>query len=165
MRLLYPVTGVVLSVHPNDPVMAVQEGYALGPGGTEDHRYQVLFMPKGNVVSAFWRDLGLASEYRMDVDGESYAAPPYHQIVLMEHSVAECQHMAEQGRMDDFAIKLLHEQVNESDLFAKYQMLIEQDMNLVRNRSSFGQYVSVQRNGYSAVGAREQEVRLHGQRS
>ena len=163
MRLMFPTTGILFSVDENAPVTAVQEGYALGPHGTEQHRYQVLLVPQGNVVSAFWSDLGPAEGYLMHVDGKAYQAPPYFQVVLSEHSVAECRYMAEEGRMDDFAIRLLHEQVNESDLFARYQQLIEEDLRLVKNRSSFGPHARIERNGYSAYGARRQQEVLRGQ--
>lgn len=162
MHLMAPaLDGVLLTVNENDPVYATQEGYAhdalLG-----ERRFQVLLMPGGslNHLAAFWTDLGPASDFLMDEDGEKYLAPPYLQPVLLEHTVGECIYMAEHARMDDFAAKLLHTQVKESTLFEQYRRLIEEDMNLVKNRSSFGPYARVERNGYSRVAARQQQERL-----
>lgn len=159
LRLLYPAQGVVFSVRRGDPVVAVQEAYGLNRDGTGDHRYQILFMPNGNTVTAFWTDLGPAEDFKMQVDGETYQAPPYFQLVLMEHDVAECLHMAEQGRTDSFAVQLLHTQVNESDLFARYQQLIEEDFAIYANRSVFGPGGVTQRNGFSRLAAREQGLK------
>ena len=162
LRLMYPARGgVLLSVDENDRVYAQQESYGPSSDGTGDHRYQAMLMPHGNDIAAFWTDLGPATDFLMDGgDGQKYQAPPYLQPVLLEHTVGECRHMAELGRMDDYAAKLLHTQVNESDLFARYAMLIEQDMNLVRNRSTFGRYQRIERNGYSRYGAQVQQERV-----
>lgn len=163
MRLVYPAKGGFLfTVDEDEPVYFLQEGYALNPAGTDDHRYQVLLMPRGNVIATFWWDLGPAEDFLMVVDGESYRAPPYQQPILLEHKVAECRHMAEAGRMDDFSVQLLHSQVNESTLFEEYARLIEEDMYLVRNRSTFGPGGHIQRNGYSPTGARRQQEILNG---
>lgn len=150
----------LLACDENDPVTFLQEGYGLGPGGTEDHRYQVIFIPAGNQIAVFWTDLGLATDFYMEVDGQRYLAPPYQHLVLSEHDVAECRFYAERDRMDDFAIQLLHTQVNESTLFADYARLIEEDIRIVANRSSFGAYQRTQRNGYSRYGAEEQARKL-----
>lgn len=159
MRMLYPMHGTVMAVDPNEPVYGIQESYAHNLKG-EERRYQVLLMPRGNVLSGFWTDLGPSSAFVM---GEKQA-PPYFQPVLMAHSVAECRHMADAGRMDDFAQRLLEQQISESTLFADYYRLIEEDLAIVRNRSTFGYGGQTQRNGYSASGAREQQRRLESTR-
>ena len=155
-----PTISTVLAVNENDPVSFLQESYGHGPGGTADHRYQVIFVPAGNIVSAFWTDLGPAEDFDMEVDGQTYRAPPYHHLVLSEHTVAECRFYAERDRMDDFAIQLLHTQLNESTLFADYRQIIEEDFERVANKSSFGPYQTTERNGYSPVGAQEQAYKL-----
>lgn len=155
MRLIFPIHGMVLSVGTDDVVMAVQEGDAMNQAGTAFHRYQVLFMGEGNVLGGFWTDLGPASEHTLEVKGESVATPPYQQPILNEHTVAECQHMAEMGRNDDYAIELLAKDMDESTLFADYQRLIEEDMAMVSNRSSFGPTGQTQRGGYSKLAVRE----------
>ena len=92
MRLLYPpATGVLTSVSEDAVVYAVQEGDALNAGGTADHRYQVLFIPMSNVVSTFYTDMGPSADYVVEVDETAYPTPPYFQLVLMEHTVAECR--------------------------------------------------------------------------
>lgn len=162
MRLMYPTSGVLYSVDDNDPVMAVQETYGHNQEGTGDRRYQVMFMPNGNVISAFWTDLGPAEDFRMESAGQSHQMPPYFQLVLMEHTVAECRYMATEARADDFAAKLLQQRIDESDLFERAARVIDEDRYLVKNRSTFGGGVTVQRNGYSALAAREQLRRMNG---
>ena len=161
VRLIYPLSLPVMSVRPDDRVMAVQETYGMNKAGTGDHRYQILFMPMGDTISAFWTDLGPASNFKMKVDDSEYQVPPYFQLVLMEHTVAECQHMAESGRHDEFAVQLLHTQVNESDIFDKYQRVIEEDRYIVKNRSTFGVGGKTQRAGYSGITARLRHERLN----
>ena len=154
--------GVLLEVDTNDRVYAMQELYARNREGTGDNRYRVLIMPRGNVLASFWMDLGTAKRFVVQEDGSTYVQPVFTQPVLLEHTVAECIHMAEQDN-DNFAIKLLHEQVKTSDLLERYRMLIEQDVNLVKNRSTFGPYQRVERNSYSREGARLRQEKLkHG---
>ena len=156
MRMLFPMVGTLMVVDENEPVYGVQESYARSNDGTGDHRYQVLLMPRGDVLSGFWTDLGPASAFLM---GEQQA-PPYLQPILMAHTVAECRHMADENRMDDFAARLLEQRVAESTLFADYARLIENDLYIVRNKSTFGPGGRTQRNGYSAIAARLQQERL-----
>ena len=163
MRMLFPMTGIVMSVDTNERVYGTQESYAQSHDGST-HRYQVLLMPRGDVISGFWTDLGPATNFVMPVGDEFEQAPPYYQPILMEHSVAECLHMAEEGRMDSFAADLLRHQVSESTLFADYARLIENDLAIVRNRSTFGYGGKTQRSGYSAIGARLQQERLEARR-
>ena len=161
MRLMHPAYGgALMTVDENDLVYAQQETYGKSNDGSGDHRYQIMLMPLGDILGAFWTDLGPASDFVMYEEGQPYLAPPFFQPVLLQHTVGECREMSQNCRMDDFARKLLHEQVNESDLFAKYAQLIEQDMHLVRNRSTFGPHVRIERNGYSRLGAREQERKI-----
>ena len=159
MRLMYPAQGALLSVFDHDPVYSIQEGYAMNQAGTGYHRYQVILLPVADRIYSFWTDLGPAENFKLVVDGTEYRTPPYQQIVLLEHDVAECMFMAEHGRNDDFAIKLLNEQTQASTLFEDYARLIEEDMYLVKNRSTFGYGGSIQRNGFSAEGARTQRER------
>ena len=161
MRLLYPpAMGVLTSVSEDAVVYAVQEGDALNAEGTADHRYQVLFIPMGNVVSTFYTDMGPSADYVMEVDETAYPTPPYFQIVLMEHTVDECRDMADDFREDDFAAQLLHTQTNESDIIERYWQLIEEDRSIVINKSTFGPGGHIQRNSYSNAGASLQRERL-----
>ncbi len=163
MRMLFPMVGTLMAVDSAEPVYGVQETYGRALDG-QDHRYQVLLMPRGNALYGFWTDLGLASNFVMKRGGIESPAPPYYQPVLMEHSVDECRYMADSGRMDDFAARLLEQQVSESTLFEDYRRLIEEDLAIVRNRSTFGPGGVKQRNGYSAIGARLQQERLEARR-
>ena len=156
MRMLFPVAGVLMSVRTDDPVYAIQETYGMRKDGTGDNRYQALIMPRGNSLSAFWTDLGPATDYLLD----GKPAPPYFQPILLAHTVDECRDMADAGRMDDFASKLLAQQVEESTLFAEYARIVEEDLYIVRNRSTFGYGGKTQRTGYSRVAAGLRESRL-----
>ena len=156
MRMLFPVSGVLMSVRSSDPVYAIQETYGMREDGTGDNRYQALIMARGDSLSAFWTDLGPASDYLMD----GKPAPPYFQPILLAHTVDECRDMADAGRMDDFASKLLAQQVEESTLFAEYARIVEEDLYIVRNRSTFGYGGKTQRTGYSRVAAGLRESRL-----
>lgn len=152
----------MLEVDTNDRVYAMQELYARNREGTGDRRYRVLSMPRGNVLAAFWMDLGSAKDFVVEEDGSTYVTPVFNQPILLEHSVAECIHMAEQDS-DNFAIKLLNEQVKTSDLLERYARQVEEDLYLVRNRSSFGPYQRTERNYFSREGARAQQEKLkHG---
>lgn len=151
--------GVLLWVDTNDKVYAMQELYARNKEGTGDNRYRVLIMPMGNTLSAFWMDMGSAKQFVHEEDGSTYVTPVYTQPILLEHSVAECIHMAEQEEYG-FAIKLLNEQVKTSDLIQRYLRQCEEDAYLVKNRSTFGPYQRTERNSYSAAGAREQARKM-----
>lgn len=163
LRLVLPKTyglGTLMTCSEDDPVTFLQEGNGAGPGGIGVHRYQVIFIPIGSAIGAFWTDLGPASDFTLEVDGEKYPAPPYHHLVLSEHTVAECRFYAERDRLDDFAVQLLHTQINESTLFADYARLVDEDFALVANRSVFGPHHRTERNGYSPMGASEQARRI-----
>lgn len=159
MRLMYPIASILMRVDEDELVMATQESYAFAGPGKGDHRYQVLFIPRDDHMAGFWTDLGPKSDFKMMVGEETFFAPPYFQPVLQCHTVAECRHMAEDARMDDYAARLLQASVDESTLFARYQALIENDLRLVKNQSTFGSGVRVQRDGYSRMEARERELR------
>ena len=159
MRMLFPVSGVLMSVRTDDPVYAIQETYGMRKDGTGDNRYQALIMARGNSLSAFWTDLGPAEDYRMTVGDEVKLAPPYFQPILQAHTVDECRDMADVGRMDDFASRLLAQRVEESTLFAEYARIVEEDQYIVRNRSTFGYGGKTQRAGYSRVAAALREGR------
>lgn len=153
---VWPGSLPLLEVDSNDRVWFVQEGYGAGPGHIGTHRYQIMYLPFADTMMAYWTDLGPESDFIITVDDTPYNAPPYQQLVLGEHTVDECIHMANQCRMDEWQVQLLHTQVNESDLFEKYRRMIEEDQELVRNRSSYGAYQRTERNGYSPLHAREQ---------
>jgi len=161
MRMLFPMRGgTLMSVDRNEPVYGVQESYGHAKDGTE-HRWQVLLMPRGDHLAGFWWDLGPTTQFLMEyAEGDMRPAPPYFQPILLEHSVAECVEMAEHARMDDFAQRLLKQQISESTLFKDYARLIEQDIAIVKNRSVYGPGGKTQRNGYSAIAAGEQQRRL-----
>jgi len=164
LRLLYPpATGILTEVSLDEPVYLVQESNAIADDGSE-HRFQVLFVPvNGEFISTFLTDMGPAANYTMTVDDTVYPTPPYQQPILMEHTVAECRDMADDFRDDDFAVQLLHNQTNESDIIARYWAMIEEDRSIVKNKSTFGPGGHIQRNSFSDSGARLQKERLESE--
>lgn len=154
-----PLTGVALDVDMDEPVMWQMEAYAANREGVV-HRYLVMAVVRQDALSGFWTDLGLRTDYDSEHEGETYHQPEYQQPILLEHNVGECLEMAEQGRNEEFATKRLHEQVMSTDMRARYQQVVEQDMNLIKNRSSFGPYVRIERNGYSPFGKKLQQEAL-----
>lgn len=162
LRLLYAAQGVLLDVDEDDEVYAVQEGNALDREGMEDHRWQILFMPRGNIIAPFYTDMGLVSDFQMQVDDTWYPIPMFSQIILREHKVAECRNMADVGRDDSFAVKMLHEQVNESTIITQWRQMIEEDMLRIRNAVVFGPAGRFDHSGYSPYGARRQEELING---
>lgn len=157
--LLYPMSGVELQVHEDDKhVVGFQEGYALNRTGQE-HRWQVVILMRGNELTGFWTDLGPSEDFVITIDEMSYPAPPYHQPIAGEHSVAECQSMAERDRMDDYAIQQLHTQTMESDIIDRYWHQIHETRQQFANRSVFGPDFTKERNGFSLAGAKELKER------
>jgi hypothetical protein len=156
---LFPAALPLMEVDLDEPVEFMQENYAAGPGGVGVHRYNVMFIPLGNMIAAFWTDLGSIDTFKVKKDDDTYVRAGINQFVAGAHSVDECIHMAVEFRDDDWPIEVLHDQVHSSDLWEKYRRMIELDMELVRNRSSFGPYQRTERNGYSPLFAREERLR------
>ena len=155
------VLGPTAVVDENEPALNLQEGYAVNREG-QDHRYQVVTVAalSGQALAAFWWDLGPSEDFTLTIDDETYPLNPYHQWAEWEHSVAELRFAADMTRDDDFGAQLLHEQVQSSRIIERYWELLEEDKQLVTNRSTFGPGGSIQRNGYSHAGARRQQDKL-----
>ena len=162
LHLMFPSSGVLEEVDENDEVWSVQENNALDQLGMVDHRWQVILLPVGNTLSAFYTDMGPVADYMVMVDEVLYPTPPFQQVILGAHSVGESRDMADDGRNDDWAVKMLHEQTMESTIIDDWQQLMETDVKLIRNQSVFGPTGKTQRNGYSRQAARRQEEILSG---
>lgn len=161
LTLFTKVIGPVVVVDENEPVHSLQEGYAMNREG-QDHRYQALTVSamSGQALAAFWWDLGPSEDFTVTVDGESYPTPPWHQVALWEHTVAELRFYAERDRGDDYGIQMLHEQTQTSTIIEDYWDLLAEDRQLVANRSTFGPGGVIQRNGFSDIAARGQLEKL-----
>jgi len=155
----YPAALPLLEVDLDEPVLYMQENYAAGPGGIGEHRYLVMYIAVADIPMAFWTDLGPLENFKLKIDDDEYVIQPFNQLVVSEHSVSECLHMAEQARDDTWPLELLHNQVHNSTLFEDYRRMIEEDLELVKNRSVFGPDVRVQRNEYSAAAIREKQYK------
>jgi len=152
------VAGPIMAVDENEAALNLQEGYAMDRAG-QDRRYQVVTVAthSGNALAAFWWDLGPAGDFVVRVDDETYPMNPYHQWAEWELSVAELRFAADMTRDDDFGPQLLHEHTQESRIIKRYWELLEEDKQLVANRSTFGPGGATQRNGYTNAGARRQQ--------
>ncbi len=163
--LMLPVPGIALSVDIDEPVAFIQEDYALTSDYKALHRWLVMAVVRSDELAAFWVDLGPATDFEQEIEGHIYRQPPYQQPIAFAHNVGECLEMAVEGRNHEHAVKRLHEQTMSSDLRDRYRRHIEQDMELIKNRSSFGPYARVERNGFSRTAQKERAERkaeMHG---
>lgn len=156
LPLMFPVAGVLQEVDEDDAVWSVQENDAMPASLMVDHRWQALLMPVGNVLKVFYTDMGPSSDFMVMVDEAVYPSPAFQQIILEAHTVAECRDMADDGRNDDWAVRMLHEQTQQSTVIEDWRQIVENDLPLIRNASTFGPAGKVERNGYSRAGARRQ---------
>lgn len=155
------ILGVTAVVDENEPALCLQEGYAMNREG-QDRRYQVIAVatPGGNDLATFYWDLGPSEGFvTKPIDGEVFQLNPYLQWAEWEHSVAELRAAAELTRDDDFGPQLLNEAVQSSRIIERYWELMEEDRQLVTNRSTYGPGGVVQRNGFSNEAARIQQQR------
>ena len=157
-----PLGGVATDVDMDEPVAFMQEVYALNRKGSHRRRWQVIAIVRVDTLFGFWTDLGPVSDFETEIEGETYRQPMYQQPIAFAHNVGECMEMAELGRNDEYASKHLHEQTMNSTIHEQYRQVVEQDMKLIRNQSTFaatGDF-KIERNGFSPTGKKEQQQRL-----
>jgi hypothetical protein len=156
MSLPAPVRGVTPTVSPDEKALTLFEGYAMNATGQE-HRYQVVTVAASDALVGWYWDLGPSEGFRLHVENVEYPVPPYHQWAEWEHTVAELRFYADRDRDDEWAVKMLHEQVQGSDLLIRYANSVEEDVAIVKNRSFFGPTYSIQRGGLSRSALKERE--------
>jgi hypothetical protein len=159
LKLFMKVYGATTEVDMDEDVVFIQELYGYDRQ-REARRWQVLGVVRADQIVGFWMDLGPATDFDTEIDGKPYRQPLYFQPISFAHNVGECFEMAEQGRHDENAPKQLHERTLSTDLWKRFRETTEQDMALVRNRSTFGPYQRIERNGFSPTGKKEQQERL-----
>ena len=157
-----PLGGVAREVHMDEPVAFMQEVYALNRRNSHRRRWQVIAVVRMDQLFGFWTDLGPVSDFETEIEGETYRQPMYQQPVAFAHNVGECLEMAELGRNDEYASKHLHEQTMNSTIHEQYRQVVEQDMKLIRNQSTFAATggFKMERNDYSPTGKAEQQRKL-----
>lgn len=146
---------ITLFLSPNEPCMGLWEGAEMipGPDSSQDWRWiQKVFVVRGDTIAKYVTDLGPASNYE-DIT-------PIFIPNEGTDSVGALQAMAERNRHDTYWQTRAKEMLAESTLISD---LIEQEAKLhevIRNRTSIGPAVTVQRNGY----AHEETMRQFKQR-
>ena len=81
----------------NERAIALYEMHLQSPGNRGFHRYQVIHVPRGDVVCEWRKDMGTADNYK----GISELRIPSY----MEHTVDELKNMANELRTHKFDIK------------------------------------------------------------
>jgi len=94
MSLLIPVADKVFG---NEKAIALYEMHLQSPGSRGFHRYQIIHVPRGDIVCEWRKDMGPARNYR----GINQIRIPS----LMEHTVDELKAMANQLRDFRFDVK------------------------------------------------------------
>jgi hypothetical protein len=109
--------------------------------GTEYRRVQMVFVVRGDSIARYETDLGPASAF-----------PHAHEtkiISLGDDSVAELMAEAEKDRHDAYWSKVAAELKEGSQLEKDWHQELETAEKIVANSSTFGPYVTKQRNNFS----------------
>lgn len=133
---------------PHEPCYGLWEGYEHAPipgaanGATGWRWLQKVWVVRDDTIAKYVTDLGPAEDY------EGRITP----IILPcsgEEEVAAMQWWAEKNRHDTYWQTRAKAQLEESRLV--WELVEQQDkiQRIVRNRTSSGPYVTVQRNGYA----------------
>lgn len=130
-------------VHPDEPCFGLFEMPLMRDVGiAREWRWcQVVRVIRGDEKAEYVWDMGPAEKYAL--------VPPYYAPSFGENSVAQLQDLAERHRNDAYWVKRGREQQEASTLIEDAIRQRLQAHETIRNRSSFGPAVTVQRNGYS----------------
>jgi len=131
-------------VHPDEPCW----GYWCGPErrfmgkdiGDQMRILEKVFVIRGDAIACYEEDFGPASEYGY--------MPPLLMPSYGENPVGLMRWHGEQHRNDDRWMKRIAEHKESSTLFQDIIRQEEQRHEIIRNKSSFGPAVTVQRNEY-----------------
>ena len=146
---------VTLYLDPEEPAYGLWEGFEVAPvpgaanGETAWRWLQKVFVVRGDTIAKYITDMGPAEDYELITP-----------IFLPCHgtdTVGRLQYYAEKNRQDTYWQTRAKEQLEASTLISG---LIEQEAKIheiIRNRTTVGPYVTVQRNGY----AHEETVRKY----
>lgn len=121
-------------IHPDEPCYGLWEG----PKG--GRWIQRVFVIRGDRIAKFETDFGPASNFK---DSTEVIYPSFS-----ENSVGQLQELAERDRHSDKWAKRRREMMAESTLISDILRQEEIKLDVVRNRSHFGEAVSVQRNDF-----------------
>lgn len=145
-------------IHPDEPAYGIIEGPELAPvpdgkNGAQDWRWvQKVFVVRGDTIAKYITDFGPCEDYEM--------ITPLQMLSNGADTVGQLQDYAERNRHDTYWQSRAKEQLESSTLISD---LIEQEAKLhevIRNRTSIGAHVTIQRNGY----AHEETIRRFNDR-
>lgn len=135
---------VAESIWPDEPCWGLYEGPAMLPqpdGSIEDRWVQDVTVIRGDRKAHHVTDMGDPEQYRY--------VTPMMMPSFGENTVAQLQEFADKNREDHYWQKRAAEMLDGSTLIEDHIRLIEQSRALIRNRTTIGSGVFVQRGGYS----------------
>ncbi len=132
-----PIMLATAAVRRDEPVFILAEINKHKNGTNEVHRYQIMYVKRGDQLAEWWDDLGVAT-----------SSPPFRIYVEWEHTVAELLDMADALRNDDTEQRLEEIRLG-STLLEDYVNQAMQDVKIVQNQSVFGPGQITRRNSYS----------------
>jgi len=131
----------------DEPCYLLSEMNLPHPLTQEKHRFQIIYVNRGDVVKDFWRDLGLAELF----DHAEFRWP-----IIWEHSVQEAVEQAERIRANSVHMgDMLKERAATSTLIHDFLQQREEQWLAMKNVSQFGPWQKTQRNGWSIADATE----------
>lgn len=144
---------VTTRIHRDEPCYGLWEG----PKG--GRWIQRVFIMRGDAIAKFETDYGPVEDFK---DATEVIYPSFG-----ENSVGQLQEMAERDRHSDKWAKRGRELLAESTLIPDILRQEETLLDVVRNRSTFGPGISVQRNDFprEAVSNKHKEKRNDAKRS
>ena len=126
---------------PDEPAWAYFTGPKTMPGYSDEENPRMIeqvFVIRGDAIAKYERDLGLADSFGY--------VPPMFMPSFGEESAASLQWHGERHRNEDKWSKRIQEYKETSTLFEDVLRGEEQRLKFIRNKTSLGPIVNVQRN-------------------
>lgn len=131
---------ITLAIHEDEPAWSLREINLVRPPHFQWRRYQIITVVRDDVLTEWWDDLGAVEDY------------PHAQQLEMPSlgilSVAKIRAEAERHRHDDYWHKFSLEQIAESTLIQDYVNYVEENFQIINNRSVYGPGFHHQRDGF-----------------
>ena len=131
-------------VFPDEPCWGYFTGPRMMPGYTDEENPRMIeqvFVIRGDAIACYEQDFGHADNYTY--------VPPLMMPSYGENSVALMQWHGERHRNDDKWGKRMEEYKATSTLFEDVLRAEEQRHEIIKNRTSLGPHINVQRNDWS----------------
>ena len=122
----------------DEPAFLLIEEHLQSPGAKGFHRYQVITVVRNDELVEWHHDMGVATKFK-NID--QFRIPggvqdPQTKKLYIEHTVGELREIADMLRTRP----QMSRQLPHTDLIAMYQIYMEQQAELARNRMVFGKY-------------------------